>query len=301
MFIPKDYTGLRFGLLTIEKKIGISKDRTSLWMAICDCGNIVERSSATISAAKKLGYTQSCGCHKGVILDKDVKYGYLTPIKRLEATKNRGYKWLFKCDCGNLVEKIGAVVKNGRCAQHCGCKESRGDRKNDLTGQIFGKLKVIKRNGISSDRKTLWLCKCECGGEISVRAHYLKTMRRTHCGCGRKNIGEKHPRFKGCGEVSGTYWRVINEGAKQRKLCIDITIEFIDDLFKKQNKKCALSGVEISLSRTSQTASLDRIDSSKGYTEENVQWVHKQVNTMKMGYDQDEFIEFCRKIAAYRT
>ena len=44
------------------------------------------------------------------------------------------------------------------------------------------------------------------------------------------------------------------------------------------------------------SASLDRIDSKKGYTEENVQWIHKDVNSMKMDYNEDYFIKMCQLI-----
>jgi len=45
------------------------------------------------------------------------------------------------------------------------------------------------------------------------------------------------------------------------------------------------------------TASLDRIDSSKGYIEGNVQWVHKMVNMSKQQYTQEEFINMCIAVA----
>lgn len=44
------------------------------------------------------------------------------------------------------------------------------------------------------------------------------------------------------------------------------------------------------------TASLDRIVSTKGYVEGNVQWVCKMVNIMKNVYDQEDFINMCKKI-----
>ena len=47
-----------------------------------------------------------------------------------------------------------------------------------------------------------------------------------------------------------------------------------------------------------QTASLDRIDNTKGYIIDNVQWVHKQVNFMKGTMKQTEFIEFCKLISS---
>lgn len=44
------------------------------------------------------------------------------------------------------------------------------------------------------------------------------------------------------------------------------------------------------------TASLDRIDSSKGYTEDNVWWINKHVNIMKNVYELDYFLDICSLI-----
>lgn len=80
-------------------------------------------------------------------------------------------------------------------------------------------------------------------------------------------------------------------------------------MFLKQNRRCAISGLELTFdylgnradwkhSETCKiTASLDRIDSSKGYVEGNVQWVHKRINIMKNDVPQSEFIEWCRTVA----
>jgi len=45
------------------------------------------------------------------------------------------------------------------------------------------------------------------------------------------------------------------------------------------------------------TASLDRIDSSKGYVKDNVQWVHKDINRMKWNFPQDKFVKLCSFVA----
>jgi hypothetical protein len=44
------------------------------------------------------------------------------------------------------------------------------------------------------------------------------------------------------------------------------------------------------------TASIDRIDSSKGYILGNIQWVHKDVNFMKRTYSQEYFVKMCKLI-----
>ena len=74
-------------------------------------------------------------------------------------------------------------------------------------------------------------------------------------------------------------------------------------MFLKQNKKCALSGVLLSFNTiaknqtSKKTASLDRIDSSKGYIEGNVQWVHKKINDLKSNFDEDTLIKMCNLIS----
>ena len=82
-----------------------------------------------------------------------------------------------------------------------------------------------------------------------------------------------------------------------------ITIEDAEHQLQKQNFKCALSGKELKISRFRQedkTASLDRIDSNKGYIKGNIQWIHKDLNYMKNDLSQDDFIHWCREIVNYQ-
>lgn len=176
----------------------------------------------------------------------------------------------------------------------------------DLTGQKFGKLTAVKDVERSRNGHVRWLCWCECGGTKSVLSTHLVQGNIKHCGCVKRPTGPKHKQWTGCGDISGGFWHQIKRGANgekgRRKIDFKITIEYAWDLFKKQEAKCAISGVGINLNRSSTskytgTASLDRIDSSIGYIEGNVQWVHKDINRMKNNYDQNYFIGMCKKIA----
>ena len=76
--------------------------------------------------------------------------------------------------------------------------------------------------------------------------------------------------------------------------------------FIQQNQKCALTGEQIFLSesrRTTQimTASIDRIDPTKGYVIGNIQWVHIIVNYMKHKLTNEQFISWCTKIHNYNS
>jgi len=62
---------------------------------------------------------------------------------------------------------------------------------------------------------------------------------------------------------------------------------------------CMLTGWPLSIHRKSTTASLDRIDNEKGYTIDNVQWVHTMVNIAKFKYSQQQFIAMCKAVAEW--
>lgn len=113
--------------------------------------------------------------------------------------------------------------------------------------------------------------------------------------------------YKNVDNLQDTYWNDIIWGAKRRNIQINISKEQAVDQFKKQNGICALSGLNLILARNYkdlksgiQTASLDRIDSSRGYTVDNIQWLHKFVNTLKFNTKEDDFVKFCKLIANHK-
>ena len=110
---------------------------------------------------------------------------------------------------------------------------------------------------------------------------------------GRKSNPQN--KWSGTNDISGTYFSCIRKGAKCRNLSFEITIEQAQTVLESQNYCCALSGIPLVLVHSynnngnKQTASLDRIDSSKGYTIDNIQWIHKDLNTMKMSMTEQLF------------
>lgn len=64
---------------------------------------------------------------------------------------------------------------------------------SDLTGEIYGELKVLERD-TTKNNDTYWICQCSCGTKISALARSLKDGTTRSCGCiksfGEKRIGE---------------------------------------------------------------------------------------------------------------
>ena len=119
-------------------------------------------------------------------------------------------------------------------------------------------------------------------------------------------VEQKELRARKHDHISSLVLSKLKSGAKKRNLEVKITIDDIWNVYVKQNKKCAISGIFISFAANhkeyisySAAASVDRIDSSKGYTIDNIQIVHKQINMMKQSLSDGDFINWCRIICDY--
>lgn len=173
----------------------------------------------------------------------------------------------------------------------------------EMTGQKIGKLTVLSEYGEKSNKCLIWLCRCDCGEEIKVKGKYLRNGDTKSCGCISKGNAHNRTGYK---NLSGSYWYHVKSNASRRGVPFEISDKFAQELLEKQGSKCALTGVEIRLvlnyrdDYLQQTASLDRIDNAKGYTEDNVWWVHKEINIMRNQLTINKFVDWCQKIVRYQ-
>ena len=117
------------------------------------------------------------------------RFGKLTVIERDLTVKAAAAYWKCMCECGQIKVVRGDRLRKGEVID-CGCgKKERLKRTLDTTSllnQRFGRLIVIERDlskphGHGYD--PYWICKCECGNEISVRAPSLRKGTTQSCGC----------------------------------------------------------------------------------------------------------------------
>jgi hypothetical protein len=218
--------------------------------------------------------------------------GKLTVVKRLSKTTA-----LCRCECGLKKEVSISCLSQG--TQSCGCLwiEAQHERRVYRVGFKQGQLEVIeelKNNNL--------LCKCECGKIKEVTRGSLGSGTES-CGCLIGSLA-----WKGYKEISHDYF---NKTSKQysryahtgRIVPFKLTIEELWDLYIAQDRKCNLTGWDIcfktrksSKVNRDQTASLDRIDSNGIYELGNVQWVHKDIQSVKWDLSNREVIDWCRKV-----
>jgi len=104
----------------------------------------------------------------------------------------------------------------------------------------------------------------------------------------RKKLGHKH--------IPGKLWSNIIHSSNSRGLKVEITPDDIWNQFIKQNKKCALTGwdLDCNFDLKLNNISVDRIDSSKHYTPDNIQIIHKKLNQCKMDLTMEQLYLFCK-------
>lgn len=90
--------------------------------------------------------------------------------------------------------------------------------------------------------------------------------------------------------------------AKNKSLSIDIDLDFLISLYEIQQGKCKLTNLEFKLERNENkkrevnpySPSIDRIDSKKGYTKENVRLVCTIVNLSLNNFGESIFKIMCQ-------
>ena len=90
--------------------------------------------------------------------------------------------------------------------------------------------------------------------------------------------------------------------SKEKNMYNDLTIDFLLYLWEKQNGRCALTGLDMTYKfyegRVNTNVSVGRIDSTKGYSKENVQLVCMAANQMKNDLSMCEFLDMCELVIA---
>lgn len=288
-----DIKGQKFGRwLALERDLTKTDKKATYWKCECECGKY---SSVTVSA---LINAKSTRCRSCAMRDRhlDLPKGRYGEWNVLEYRENG--MWLCECSCGKQqeVSRSHLVNKQGKSCFDCRSKFSKGKRINVKVGDKYGKW-TVEEIYTKAGYRTQCLCVCECGFKKVKAISEIKYHQKSGC----KKCGKQWSGYK---EISGTFWGAYRQSAEKRKLEFNITLEYIWNLFLEQNRRCALTNLPLSfnlnpadkLQRAEQTASLDRIDSSFGYIEGNVQWVHKDINRMKSDFTEDYFKQLCKLV-----
>jgi len=117
------------------------------------------------------------------------------------------------------------------------------------------------------------------------------------------NVGNSKSRDKLNSTIEGRakiFLQNARKSAIKRKQIFDLEIKDIVDCWNNQEQTCAYSGRAMTLKHGElNTVSIERIDSSIGYTKDNTILVCNAVNRMKSNFNLSDFVCFCKDISKF--
>lgn len=169
----------------------------------------------------------------------------------------------------------------------------------DLTGQKYNRLTCKAYDKI----RGAWVCECECGNIRTVTRYALIHGTIKSCGCFRKaTTGYRLSTTRNRKSAFEYLYVQYKSRASNKKREFSISK---DDFAMLTKQNCFYCGEEPKLSYNPTTLAhkepyiyngLDRIDSSKGYSIENVVPCCKHCNVAKNSMTTDEFMDWIEKV-----
>ena len=153
----------------------------------------------------------------------------------------------------------------------------------DYRGKRVGRLKVLNIIGRDEANDIVWLCRCECGNELSVKSVYLKMRTVRSCGCLAKELAGNRLRTHGM-----TKTREFKTWDSMKQRCYNPNSKHYPDYGARGIKVCdrwleSFENFYDDMSEKPEGMSIDRIDVNLDYEPDNCKWstTKEQNNNMR--------------------
>lgn len=234
---------------------------------------------------------------KQKIIPTNTRFGKLIVLgldtSKLPKERNNKSFYICKCDCGMIKSVMGHSLIN-KHTQSCGCLrlDKAIHKAKQNIGRKFGKLVVLEV--CIKDNRTYYKCQCECGVIKDILVNSIHNGKSKSCGCGHIESIRKHNTPTIYNKRIAAY---ISK-AKKHGLEWNLTYEDCVCLF---SLSCTYCGIASSNHVTYKGEEkfyngIDRIDSNKGYTKDNVTTACVTCNKAKNDLSLEEFINWIARI-----
>jgi hypothetical protein len=289
----QDLTALVFGFLKAERALPLRENSSHVfWHCVCSCGSPDCKITTSVSAGHlRTNHTKSCGALKNAIRTAEGESILKVAYNRIR--KRHLAKWeeslLLSRDCHDRLAKTNCF--------YCGC-EPIGRTKTGLNGgvAINGLDRIDNRQGYSEENTCSCCALCNWMKNNETQGLFLEWAVRL--------VGHiKADKCYDFGYPQCIYKRIektYKHNAKARSLIYDLSLDVLTRLVSSDCHYCgnppSLTRIDIHPNDVLKNG-IDRIDNSKGYSEENCVPSCFMCNRAKKGLPLDLFLSHVNKIA----
>ena len=284
-----DVHGIPFGNWTPIKEVAPAKSGHTKWLCECKCGQQLEIEHNALACGTRIRCRSCGGKAKRVknrlsnVFWKQIRNGAANRGWEFDITPKQAYDLLLKQEFTCALTGIPISIADTVIEHNHGKTTASLDRIQSNVGYCVENIQWV--------HKHVNRIKYTCSNNEFIGLCIL--------------IADCHPLHRDFTEeinvIKTANWNSVRKSAKERGWEYDLDMDWAWRLYLSQGKRCALSGLELSFPKSVYSyqktrdgnASLDRIDSSKGYVKGNVQWVTKLINRMKSNFSNDEFKKIC--------
>jgi hypothetical protein len=221
-------------------------------------------------------------------------FGRLTVVEKVRKVKYKVW-WLCKCSCGG-TKIVGSWLLSTGKTSSCGCLKYGAKRRINIPiGKRFGKLVVLSESEVRGDAKhrvVFWKVRCDCGREVEVRSHSLRSKKIKTCGCSRLN---KDAAF------NAVFYSYKNN---KRGLVFKLSREELRFLTSSNCRYCGVEPQGVSKSVASGTYvynGIDRVDNKIGYILDNCVPCCSPCNRAKSSQSLEGFKNWIKRLINHNS
>lgn len=287
MKVRTDLIGCFFGRLEVIS-IAEVKQNGRLVLCKCKCGNFKKILVSSLLSGKSV----SCGCFRKERLFKGFKNlsgAKWYKIKKIAARRKIKFNISIQ-ECFNIMERQNYICP-GRLL-NWGSVETANIDGNCSFDRINSRLDYSKNN-----------CQWVYKPINSIKWDFPEDIFLSYCFIVNKPLSCNDNKVYINNRIFNSWktsWR--QSGDKY----FDLDIPYLQSILDNQKGCCALTGIPLKIHnyidklRLNTTASVDRIDSNLYHIKNNVQFLHKNINIMKLNHTTEEFKSFCQEVSNYR-
>jgi hypothetical protein len=169
----------------------------------------------------------------------------------------------------------------------------------NLTGQVFGRLTVLRRNPVNhSHGNARWDVRCECGVEKTVRSCHLLNGHTVSCGCYGGRTIKPANRDVFLFHMLTRY----RKGAAKRGIFFNLTASQLDELMQRNCFYCGVPPQQINKTFRGNIGAfpyngVDRLANHLGYFFENCVACCGTCNVAKQDMSVHAFVTWAQRLA----